>query len=168
MKTLSELKVTVIGDTFTITGKIIDRSFGFPTQQTTIVDIAKDNRDWARHAQMSQEAFFIRRLGKGVAIPIQDWIQKVANVIEPGLTHAPIFLRKKSTTPLTVSIGSELSPDLQWKEGKLPTDPPEQWTDIPGATGVTLDPKGIEKGKWVICVASSESGQTATIPVQIK
>lgn len=164
MKTLTNLKSTVSNGKITITADIVEREFKGPVQQTTMLDIPDGNQQWVRHVQLSNKAFFIKRLGNGLALPVEEWIAEVANKVEPKLTYAP--LPKK--TGLTVEFSSELNPDLQWQAADKANAPEAEWNNIEGATSASLVPDAIPKGKFVRCLAKSSAGATATPPVLIK
>ncbi len=166
MKSLKNIKATCTGNVVTITAEIEERKFGFPSQQSTVLHLADTDPKWARHVQISNEAFFVKRLGLGVAVPLEEWVTQVANVIEPKLSHPPKL--KQGGKPLTVEFSSELEPQLQWQLADKPDAEPDEWQNIEGATKKTLTPNALPKGKYVRCHASSEAGFTFTPPTQIK
>lgn len=161
MKTLTNLKTVVDGDNVTITGKIIERKFGHPVQQVTVGFMADTNPNWIRHAQISQEAMFVKHLAAGAAIPLEEWVTNVASVIEPLLNHPPTF--RRSSTPLTVDFSSELEVTLQWQVAPVEG---ADFQDIPGQTSRILDRDSV-KGGWVRCKGSSKAGWTTTPPVKL-
>lgn len=167
MKTLSQIQTKVDGDSFTITGKIIEKEFShFLVRRVTIGHINPDNRTHVRHLQISDEAIFVKLPNTkfGLAITPDDLVG-IATAIEPKTSFCPVF--KKSGEPLTVEIASELSPDFQWQVSDE-INVNQKWSDISGATAKTLDPSMVKKGQWVRCAAKSDAGSMTSNPAQIK
>ena len=162
MKTLINIKTVVADGKVTITGDIAEKEFRFPCQQVTIGYLNPDNPHWPRHIQLSGEAVFVKAYGNGFAINNDDLV-KIAGVIEPRTSYAPLFKKMPRPETLTVEISSELNPDLQWQQSL----DNKEWANIEGATSATLDRTKIASGTWVRCVASSESGATATPAVKL-
>lgn len=162
MKTLRNIQATVKNGKITITADIVEQEFRQAVQQTTIGFHPKDNLHWIRHAQISQEAFFLKRLGFGVAVPIEEFHDQVALKIEPRLTFAP--KQRPSADPLTVNFCSELEPQLQWE---VANEPNGEWQALKGANSNKLDPKLVPAGYWVRCKASSDAGWTTTPPMKV-
>jgi hypothetical protein len=157
MKTLKNIQTTFKDGKVTITADVEEKEFLYPVQQVTIGFQARGNPHWIRHAQISQEAIFFKRLGVGFAIPIEEFSDNVAMVIEPRLTFPPLY--RRGSIPLTVDFCSELQPDLQWETAETIDG---EWTTVEGQTSNTLNPSTVKKGWLVRCVASSEAGSTAT------
>jgi len=162
MKTLSNIQTTVKNGKVTITADIVEKQFTYPVQQVTIGFHAEGNPHWIRHTQISQQAIFFKHLAVGFAIPIEEFNDKVAMVIEPKLSFPP--LARRTNNPLMVDFCSELEPVLQWEIAKEHTG---EWKPIKGQTSNVLDPKKLPAGSWVRCVASSDAGSTATPPYQL-
>lgn len=165
MKSLKDLKAVLEGDKLTITATVEERQFHFPTQQVTVMHTADGNPRWARHAQLSNEAFFIKRRQFGAAFPLEEMITKVANVIEPNLSY-PVFFKKLVPTPDTIvaELDSELHPQFQWKIADKIDAPESDWKDIEGATSPTLSRKDLPPEKFVRCKAVSDAGVSWTPP----
>jgi hypothetical protein len=164
MKTLKNIKTVVKDGKVTITADLEEKEFSWPVQQVTIGFQAAGNPHWIRHAQISQEAIFFKRLGIGFAIPIEEFNDKVAMVIEPRLSFPPVH--KKGKNPLVVDFNSELEVSLQWEMAETP-DPEGEWTPIKGQTTGTLNPKTVKSGWWVRCIASSEAGSITTTAAKL-
>jgi len=165
MKSLKNIQATAVNGKITITADIEDREFHFPCQQVTILHTADGNPQWARHAQLSNEAFFVKRRQFGAAFPLEEMITKVANVIEPMLSY-PVFFKGviPTTDTIVAELDSELHPTFQWKIADSVTAPVEQWQDIPGATSPTLSRKDLPPNKFVRCKATSDAGIAWTPP----
>ncbi len=165
MKSLKNIKTVVVDGKVTITADIEERQFGFPSQQVTVLHLADNNQRWARHAQISNEAFFVKRRQFGVAFPIEEMITQVATVIEPNLSYPALF-KKYVPTPDTIvaDLDSELHPAFQWKIADNINDPEEKWIDIEGATTPILSRKDLPPKKWVRCKAVSDAGVSWTPP----
>jgi len=162
MKTLSNIQTILKDGKVTITADVVEQQFTHPVQQVTVGFMAAGNPHWIRHAQISQEAIFFKRLGVGFAIPIEEFNDKVAMVIEPNLTFPPRY--RKSYNPLRVDFDSELTPVLQWESAEEING---EWKPIAGQTTNVLDPATVAKGAWVRCVASSDAGNTTTPPMKL-
>jgi hypothetical protein len=160
MKCITNLKATVSDGKITITGDVVEREFRFPSQQVTVPFVGNKNPHWAIHAQMSQEALFIKHLAAGVAIPLQEWIDSVANLVEPKLSYPPA-IRKNAN--LTVEFVSDLEMSIQWQS----SEDDIHWADVPGETSSTLNLKGLS-GKWVRCRGFSAAGETFTPAQKLK
>lgn len=164
MKTLTNIQTVISGTKATITADIVDKVFGFPVQQVTIGFMPDNNPKFLRHVQISHEALFVKAYGTGFAIPLEDLMTKVAMVIEPKLSFPPVL---KKVGALTVELVSELQPVLQWQQAPAPNSPEEDWKDIEGANDKSLDSAKTQKGTWVRCKATSESGIAITPPIKI-
>lgn len=87
MKILTDFKTVVEGDKVTITAKIIEGNIPGPTMQNTALHLDDKNPRHICHFQMSNHGFFAKLPNKpfGVAVPAEQWMMKVARVIEPQL-----------------------------------------------------------------------------------
>ncbi len=87
MKILTDFETTVDGDWVTIKCKVVEGQIPGPLMQNTVLHIDDDNPRHISHFQMSNHGFFIRVPQKniGLAIPAEQWVMKVARVIEPQL-----------------------------------------------------------------------------------
>lgn len=165
MKSLSNLTATVKDGKVTITADIEDREYHFPVQQVTVLHLADSNPRWARHAQISNEAFFVKRRQFGVAFPLEEMITKVASVIEPNLSYPATFKSVPPTpTTITAELDSELPIYYQWKIADAIDAKQEDWKDIDGATSSTLSRESLPDGKFVRCVAKTGDGVFWTPP----
>ena len=162
MKALKNIQTIVKDGKVTITADIGEQEFRFPCQQVTVGYLNPNNMAWPRHIQLSGEAIFVKAYGNGMAISNEDLV-KIASVVEPKTSFSPLFKSMPTPNTLTAEIISELNPDLQWQQSV----DDKEWTNIEGATSATLDRTNIAAGTFVRCVASSESGATATPSVRI-
>lgn len=165
MKSLKNIKAVVENGKVTITADIEEREFHFPVQQVTCLHLADVNPKWARHTQMSNEAFFVKRRQFGVAFPLEDMVTQVATAIEPNLSYPALF-KKYCGTPDTIvaELDSELHPAFQWKIADKINSPESEWKDIEGATTNSLSRKDLPEGKFVRCKATSDCGISWTPP----
>ena len=87
MKILTDFVTKVEGDTVTITAKIVEGGVPLPAQQHTALHFDNETKNHISHIQMSNHGFFIRKPSSnvGIAIPAEQWISKVARVVEPEL-----------------------------------------------------------------------------------
>ncbi len=87
MKILTDFNTSIEGDTVTITCKVVEGQVPGPLMQNTALHIDDKNKHHISHIQMSNHGFFIKVPNRpiGVAIPSEQWIMKVARVIEPLL-----------------------------------------------------------------------------------
>lgn len=87
MKILTDFETTIDGDKVTITAKIVDGGVPIPAMQHTALHFDNVVKNHLSHIQMSNHGFFVRKPNSmvGVAIPSEQWVQKVARVIEPEL-----------------------------------------------------------------------------------
>jgi hypothetical protein len=164
MKTIIDTTVTVKDGIVTMTGKLVDRQFGFPTMQQTVPFADANNARWMRHIQISQQATFVKAFGNGFGFP-HEVLVKIATACEPKTSYPPVF--KKGEDELVAEISSEIEPTLQWevsdgvKESSV-------WKPIEGQTSRALDKTKVTKGQFVRLVATSEAGQMISNPVLIK
>jgi len=165
MKSLKNIQTTVKDGKITITADIEEKDYRFPVQQVTVLHLADKNPRWARHAQMSNEAFFVKRRQFGVAFPLEEMVTQVATVIEPNLSY-PAQFTKYVQLPETIvaELDSELHPVFQWKIADKPDADEAEWKDIPGATSHVLNRKDLPSQKYVRCKAVSDCGVSWTPP----
>lgn len=167
MKTLANIKCSVVSGKLTIIADIIESQngeFRFPVQQTTVPFINLLNPRWPRHVQISNEAVFVKASGCSFAIPLQGLIDIAASA-EPRTSFPPVF--NKQPKDLTAEISSELDPDLQWQVSDA-IDKNEKWTDLVGQNTKTLDKAAVKKGQFVRLIASSEAGCMHSKPILIQ
>ena len=176
MKKLVNVKTTVTNGKITICADIEESApneFAFPVQQVTVGHLNPINPRWPRHCQISQDAYFIKCNGFGMAIFHDDLIA-IAAQVEPKTSFPPVV--KKLTDDLFAEVSSELNPDFQWQvsddaypQPTAPRTPPPQavWSNIDGATSVKLDKTPLKTGQWVRCIISSEAGSVTSNPVKI-
>lgn len=89
MKTVTFNDIKIEGDSFTITGKISEIDFTHRTQQQTVMDYPKENPKFERHVQLSNQAVFLKRIGKNsFGLPNCEFT-KLAQAIEPSLLPPP-------------------------------------------------------------------------------
>jgi len=160
--------VTVIKDgKATITGDVVDaqpHEFRFPVQQSSVGYLNEANMRWPRHLQVSNEAFFVKAFGNGLAIPMDELV-KIAGILEPKTTFPPVI--NKISPDLEVELSSELEPDFQWQVSDA-IDKSANWTDIVGETNKNLDKTKVKSGQFVRLIISSEAGSITSNPVLIK
>ena len=144
----------------------MEKAYTFPVQQVTVLHLADGNPRWARHAQMSNQAFFVKRRQFGVAFPLEEMITQVATQIEPKLSYPTFFKGWKNDVPDTIvaELDSELHPTFQWKIADDIKSPEQDWKDIEGATLPTLSRKDLPAKKWIRCKATSDAGISWTPP----
>lgn len=165
MKALKNLKTEVKDGKVTITADIAEAIFDKNVQQTTILFITSENRQWPRHIQISGEAVFVGAFGNKFAILNSDLVA-IAAAVEPKTSYPPIFKNNKSPD-LTVDIYSELDPDFQWQVSPSLKVGEVDWKDVAGQTSKDFDRTQVKKGDFVRCVASSEAGTMYSNPVLI-
>jgi len=87
MKILTDFETVVEGDTVTIKAKIVEGPIPGPLMQHTVLHADNKNPRHISHVQMSNHGFFVRvpQKSDGLAIPTEQWVTKVARVIEPKL-----------------------------------------------------------------------------------
>jgi len=165
MKSLKNIKTVVQDGKVTITADLEEKTYSFPVQQVTVMHVADNNPRWARHAQMSNEAFFVKRRQFGVAFPLEEMVTQVATIIEPMLSY-PANFKGYVPTPDTIvaELDSELHPSFQWKIADKANAPESEWKDIEGAITNTLSRKDLPPEKWVRCKATSDCGVSWTPP----
>ena len=156
MKCIKKLKATISNGKITITGDIAEEYYGFPAQQVSVSAVSKDNLGWSRQAQISQEAFFVKRLGSIVAIPIEEWLP-VAIQLEPKLTWPPLFSKQPTDTSLMIEVNSEIEPSLKWQV----SDDGKTWADAESVASPV-------SGKFYRCVASTVAGETISEEIKFK
>lgn len=152
MKTITNVKITVIGDKMTMTADVADIQFsGFLTTRVTHGHLNPDNTRHPRHVQSSSEAVFVKHGRFGVAIP-NDVLIEIAAQIEPKTSFAPLL---KSPKPLTVSAISESEVSYQWMifDGK-------DWKPIEGETKDELNKSKVKADDKVKCVVGNLSGSS--------
>jgi hypothetical protein len=160
--------VTVIKDgKATITGDVIEaqpHEFRFPVQQASVGYLNEANMRWPRHLQISNEAFFIKAFGNGLAIPADEMV-KIASILEPKTTFPPVV--NKISTDLEVDLASELDPDFQWQVSDK-VDKDADWKNIEGETKKNLDKSKVKSGQFVRLIISSEAGSVTSNFVLVK
>ncbi len=87
MKILTDFKTTIDGDSVTITCKMVEGQIPGPLMQNTVLHIDDDNPHHISHIQMSNHGYFVKVPNKniGLAVPAEQWVTKVARVLEPQL-----------------------------------------------------------------------------------
>ena len=87
MKILTDFQTKIEGDVVTITCKLTEGQIPGPLMQNTVLHIDDDNPRHISHIQMSNHGFFVKVPNKsiGLALPAEQWVTKVARVIEPLL-----------------------------------------------------------------------------------
>lgn len=169
MKTLTNVKCECVNGKFTMTADVVEQAFDPRfTQRQTFLHQSPSNMKHHRHIQGSHEAIFVKHRGFGVAF-LHDLFMEMALAIEPKTSYAPVNLDERMTDSLTVRIGTELTPDLQWE--KSPNEngnPSATWIKIPGQTTNRLDDVERIKGFWYRLEATSEAGGMTTNAVLIK
>jgi len=162
MKTLSNVQTAISGDTVTITAKIVDKDYSnHRIQQQTFVHQSGKNLQHHRHMQVFEGGVLIKTPGKkiGMCFEKQDLVD-IATAILPALSYPP----EVSITPtLTVTMSSELKPDLQWES----SPDGSKWSPVEGQTTATLDKSKVPAGSFVRLKASSEAGTMITDSVKI-
>jgi hypothetical protein len=88
MKILTDFETVVDGDSVTIKCKIIEGNIPGPTMQNTVLHMDDKVSRHISHIQMSNHGYFIKipNQNTGVAVPNEQWVLKVARVIEPKLS----------------------------------------------------------------------------------
>lgn len=157
MKTLKNLQTTIKDGKVTITGDLVEQTFSHPVQQVTVGFAADKDIHWIRHVQLSHEALFVKRIGAGFAINLEELVNNVANIVEPKLSFPP---KARYANKFQVDITSELEPTVQWQVTEA--DGPEEWRDIPGQTKLLLDSTTVSLGQFVRCKTSNGAGCTYT------
>lgn len=165
MKSLKNITASVDNGKVTIIADIEERSYHFPCQQVTVRHVADTDPRWSRHAQLSNEAFFVKRRQFGVAFPLEEMITKVASLIEPNLAYLGT-LKTPPPTPnqIVAELDSELPVYYQWKIADKIDAKPEEFNDIEGATSPQLNREGLPANKFVRCVAKTGDGVFWTPP----
>jgi len=162
MKTLSNVQTAISGDTVTITAKIVDKDYSnHRIQQQTFVHQSGKNLQHHRHMHVFEGGVLIKTPGKkiGMCFEKQDLVD-IATAILPALSYPP----EVSITPtLTVTMSSELKPDLQWES----SPDGSKWSPVEGQTTATLDKSKVPAGSFVRLKASSEAGTMITDSVKI-
>lgn len=167
MKTLKNVKTTVSNGKVTMTADIVDCPENFRVQQQTIIYVNPANIRHPRHIQISHEAVLVKSASGGFVMYHDDLVN-LATLIEPKTSYAPVFSAlTQGDQDLTVQVGSELTPDLQWQVsddiGKSAV-----WSDVTGATGNALEKSKVKSGQFVRCKASSEAGIMFSSVTQVK
>ena len=151
-----------------MTADIVDtlpHEYKFPIQQVTIGHLDNETMRHHTHIQVSGEGLFIKARGNAFVMSHDDLV-KVGQLVEPLIAPPPWFKKIPTADKLTVEFSDELKPKLQWKWSDSPTHD-SKWSNIKDATEATLTKTDALKDKWVSCVASSDSGATATPPIKL-
>lgn len=168
MKTLIPISVSQSDGKVTVEFSYGDKQYSkYNIRQVTLLHFAEGNPTWVRHVQISEEGLFVKRMGQGLALDLDEWVTKVANVLEPQLACPPKGKVIKTPNLLKAEINSELNPTFQWQYADKPNTPSEQWQDITGETTDILSVKPELKGKFARCFAKSDAGPLATPPVAV-
>jgi hypothetical protein len=88
MKVLKNIVATVENGKLVMTADISEvNAAPFPMSQTTIMHMDDASPQWICHAQISNHGIFVKVPNKPIAmaVPLEEFILKVARVVEPGL-----------------------------------------------------------------------------------
>lgn len=174
MKTLTSPQITVDGDKITIVSTIKDLPFNnLLTTRVSHGHLHPENLRHPRRIQSSSAAVFVESPAGKIAIPNQ-FIAAIAAYAFPASSFTPVF--KAGSNPNKVMVVSETPVTFQWqvsdneafvisdKPNTAPT--PAVYTDIPNATGDSLDESLVKSKQWIRCVATNLAGQTISKPIQ--
>ena len=164
MKRLVNVQTSVVDGKVTITGDIDDFKFESPVQQVTVGYLNAINMAWPRHCQLSHEAFFVKAYNQGFGV-LLDELVKIAAVIEPQTTFAPI-MRNKLSDSFVLDVASELPVSYQWEVTDVIGEE-QNWAKIDGQTAAELDKTKVQSGKFVRCVITNAAGFFTTNSVII-
>ena len=168
MKKLVNVKASIEGGKLTVTADIAEaqpHEFQFPAQQQSVGYLHPNHLRHPRHVQISGEAVFVKAQAGSFSFLLDDFVA-ISGLVEPKTLPPPSFKTLPSPTNLTAELSPDLEAGIQWKWANS-ANHQDKWTNIEGATTLTLTLTPELKGKWVSCVAENESGAIATPPVLI-
>jgi len=158
MKTITAAKATLSPDGKTLTAvfDVADQPFNaLLTTRVSHTFINPLHSAHHRRIQSSNAAVFCESRQTKAAI-LNEALAEVFAALDPATTFAPQLKQYDGK----VNVISETPVTLQWQV----SDDGKTWSDIPGATGPTLDDAATKPGQWSQLVITNSTGRTVSQP----
>jgi len=167
MKTTTFDEIKISGDSFTITGKIVEKDIRGHSQQVTVNEIPDENHQWSRGLRLSNKAVFVERFKDSFAIE-NPQILKLAMAVVPKLSWPPKFVKQPANIRIeanaegsfSIETTSETMTAYQW----MNSEDGKNWNALNGETSKTIK---VKSSGWYRCMATNESGVSHSNPVSL-